>query len=222
MQQVTHLQMRPLTPQISVDMAKEMNYYRAAFCEVEPRFDPKLADKAILNSVFAWVWKADLYNTLKLDYNKGLFLFGGLGLGKSMTLRALRQYRNKLVNRHESLKEDYRLKGIRLKSAAELAHIYAADGLPGLIVYTDGDCNLIIDEFGREPRPVKYFGTDQNVLQFVLQQRYDFRRTSVTHITTNLQLEDIAQYYGTYIADRFLEMFNFIEFKGDSLRSKIH
>ena len=43
---------------------------------------------------------------------------------------------------------------------------------------------------------------------------------SVTHITTNLKPEDIAQYYGEYIADRCWEMFNFIEFKGASLRSK--
>ena len=214
--------MQPSTPPISVDWAKEIAYFRAAFLKVEPRFDPKLADRNILNSLFAWVWKLDEYNKLKLDYNKGFCFYGDLGLGKSMTLQALRQYRNGLVSRYESKKEDFRMKGTWLKAASELANIFAVDGQPALIKYTTDEINLIIDELGREPRPAKYFGTELNVIQFVLQLRYDHRRDSVTHITTNLKLEDIAQKYGAYIADRCLEMFNFIEFKGASLRSKLH
>ena len=221
-QQVTRFQMQPSTPPISVDWAKEMAFFRAAFLKVEPRFDPKLADRNILNSLFAWVWKLDEYNKLKLDYNKGFCFYGDLGLGKSMTLQALRQYRNGLVSRNESKREDFRMKGTWLKAASELANIFSVDGQPALIKYTTDEINLIIDELGREPRPAKYFGTELNVIQFVLQLRYDHRRDSVTHITTNLKLEDIAQKYGAYIADRCLEMFNFIEFKGASLRSKIH
>jgi DNA replication protein DnaC len=214
--------MQPSTPRISVDWAKEMAFFRAAFLKVEPRFDPKLADRNILNSLFAWVWKLDEYNKLKLDYNKGFCFYGDIGLGKSMTLQALRQYRNGLVSRNESKREDFRMKGTWLKAASELANIFSVDGQPALIKYTTDEINLIIDELGREPRPAKYFGTELNVIQFVLQLRYDHRRDSVTHITTNLKLEDIAQKYGAYIADRCLEMFNFIEFKGASLRSKIH
>ncbi len=221
-QQVTRFQMQPSTPPISVDWAKEMAFFRAAFLKVEPRFDPKLADRNILNSLFAWVWKLDEYNKLKLDYNKGFCFYGDIGLGKSMTLQALRQYRNGLVSRHESKREDFRMKGTWLKAASELANIFSVDGQPALIKYTTDEINLIIDELGREPRPAKYFGTELNVIQFVLQLRYDHRRNSFTHITTNLKLEDIAQKYGVYIADRCLEMFNFIEFKGASLRSKIH
>ena len=221
-QQVTRFQMQPSTPPISVDWAKEMAFFRAAFLKVEPRFDPKLADRNILNSLFAWVWKLDEYNKLMLDYNKGFCFYGDIGLGKSMTLQALRQYRNGLVSRHESKRDDFRMKGTWLKAASELANIFSVDGQPALIKYTTDEINLIIDELGREPRPAKYFGTELNVIQFVLQLRYDHRRDSVTHITTNLKLEDIAQKYGAYIADRCLEMFNFIEFKGASLRSKIH
>ena len=199
MQQATRLQMQPFIQPISVDLTKEMAFFRAAFLKVEPRFDPKLTDKDILNSIFAWVWKLDKYNKLKLDYNKGFCFYGDLGLGKSMILQALRHYRNGLVSRNESKREDFRMKGTWLKSASELANIFSADGQPAL---------------------AKYFGTELNVIQFVLQLRYDHRRDSVTHITTNLKPEDIAQYYGEYIADRCREMFNFIEFKGASLRSK--
>ena len=212
--------MQPFIQPISVDWDKEIAFFLKAFHKVEPRFDPKLTDKDILNSLFAWVWKLDEYNKLKLDYNKGFCFYGDLGLGKSMILQALRQYRNSIVARHESKKEDFRMKGIWLKAASELANIFSVDGQPALIQYTSDDINLIIDELGREPRPAKYFGTELNVIQFVLQLRYDHRRYSVTHITTNLKPEDIAQYYGAYIADRCWEMFNFIEFQGASLRSK--
>jgi DNA replication protein DnaC len=214
--------MQPFIQPISVDWDKEIAFFLKAFHKVEPRFDPKLTDKDILNSLFAWVWKLDEYNKLKLDYNKGFCFYGDLGLGKSMILQALRQYRNSIVARHESKKEDFRMKGIWLKAASELANIFSVDGQPALIQYTSDDINLIIDELGREPRPAKYFGTELNVIQFVLQLRYDHRRDSVTHITTNLKPEDIAQYYGAYIADRCWEMFNFIEFQGASLRSKTY
>ena len=214
--------MQPFIQPISVDWDKEIAFFLKAFHKVEPRFDPKLTDKDILNSLFAWVWKLDEYNKLKLDYNKGFCFYGDLGLGKSMILQALRQYRNSIVARHESKKEDFRMKGIWLKAASELANIFSVDGQPALIQYTSDDINLIIDELGREPRPAKYFGTELNVIQFVLQLRYDHRRDSVTHITTNLKPEDIAQYYGPYIADRCWEMFNFIEFQGASLRSKTY
>lgn len=195
----------------------EARLYRDSFLQVEPNFSPQKADRAILNSLFAWVWKKDDFNVLKLDYNKGLFLYGSLGLGKSMTLQALRKYMNSVCQRHEEKAEDYRLKAW-CKSASELANIFAADGQPALIQYAEESVNLIIDELGREPNPANNFGTKMNVIAFLLQLRYDHRRSSVTHITTNLGLDDIAGHYGAYVADRCLEMFNFINFTGESLR----
>lgn len=214
--------MQSSTPPTSVDWAKEMAHFRAAFLKVEPRFDPKLADRNILNSLFAWVWRLNECNTLNLNFDKGFWFYGDLGLGKSMTLQALRQYRNGLVTRHESKQDDFRMKGTWLKSAGELANIFSVEGQSALVKFMSDDINLIIDEVGREPMPAKYYGTELNVIQFILQLRYDHRRDSVTHITTNLKLEEIGQKYGAYIADRCLEMFNFIEFKGASLRSRIH
>lgn len=206
-----------LSTEPKIDMALEAKIYRSCILKVEPDFDPSKANKDVLNSIFAWIWKNDKINTLGLDYNKGFFLYGPLGLGKSMTLLAMRQYMNSVTSRFEHMRKDYRLKAW-WKTASELANIYAAEGQPSLIQYTDQDVNLVIDEFGREPCPASNYGTKMNVLQFVLQLRYDHRRTSVTHITTNMSLEDIEPHYGDYVADRCKEMFNFIEFEGSSLR----
>lgn len=196
-------------------MATEAKIFRKCFFEVEPKFDPSKASRDILNSVFAWIWKYDQCNALHVDYNKGFFLYGTLGRGKSMTLNAMQKYMNSIKRRF--WKNDYRI-GAWWKTASELANIYAADGQSALIQYAADDMNLVIDEFGREPIPASNYGTKMNVLQFLLQLRYDKRRSTVTHITTNLNPDQLEPIYGDYVADRCKEMFNFIEFDGESLR----
>ena len=168
----------------------------------------------LVSSVLAWVWKYDKWNRCGLDYTKGLFLYGPVGTGKSTLLRGLQTYMNN-IKRRDVLK-DYRI-GFFWKSASELANSYAGDGQEKLLQWCDY-CNLMIDELGREPLPAKHYGTSLNVIQFVLQLRYDHRMENVTHITSNLMLSDITPMYGDYISDRFREMFNIIEWTGDSKR----
>jgi len=201
---------------ISIEV--EGREFHNCLCRVEPQFDMAKGDKDILLSIFAWVWRLDSWNILKLDYNKGLFFFGSLGRGKTMTLFALREYLRSLRRRASWYHEkDHRL-GTWWLSASQIANKYAAEGQPGLEEYFAPDVCLFIDEMGREPNPASNFGTKMNVIQFLLQMRYDTRRTSVTHVTTNLSLNEISLHYGDYVADRCLEMFNFIEFKGSSYR----
>ena len=205
-------------PTQAIDISREKQEFYNALLQVEPKFNVRNADARILNSIVAWVWRRSEISSLGLDYNKGLFFYGSLGRGKTMTLLALRKYLISVNSRYHNIKKaDFRL-GTYWKSASELANLYAADGQTALEMYYDQDCCLFIDEMGREPNPANNFGTKLDVIQFLLQMRYDHRRTSVTHITTNLTLEQIAAKYGSYIADRCLEMFNFIEFKGESLR----
>lgn len=190
------------------------------FHEVEPRFDEGKADIAKIKSFFAWVWKLQKYNEIRLDFSKGLFLYGSIGMGKTLMLRVLRQYLTDLRSRHpEEYKSDYRL-GTYWKSASQLAVMFACKGIVALEEYLEPESCLYIDEVGREPNPVNNFGTKMEVIQFLLQTRYENRRTSVTHITTNLSLREFSEMYGEYVADRCVEMFNFIKFEGDSLREQ--
>ena len=198
------------------NIALESEIFRRCFTEVEPKFDPAKSNRDILNTLFAWVWKDQRLNALQVDFDKGFFLYGDLGRGKTMSMKALRKYMNSVRHRYD-MRDDYRL-GAWWKTASELANIYAADGQPALIQYAADDVNIVIDEFGREPIPANNYGTKMNVLQFLLQLRYDHRLTSVTHITTNISPDSLVPLYGDYVADRCKEMFNFIEFKGESLR----
>ena len=198
------------------NIALESEIFRRCFTEVEPKFDPAKASRDILNTLFAWVWKDQRLNALQVDFDKGFFLYGDLGRGKTMSMKALRKYMNSVRHRYD-MRDDYRL-GAWWKTASELSNIYAADGQPALIQYAADDVNIVIDEFGREPIPANNYGTKMNVLQFLLQLRYDHRLTSVTHITTNISPDSLVPLYGDYVADRCKEIFNFIEFKGESLR----
>jgi DNA replication protein DnaC len=112
--------------------------------------------------------------------------------------------------------KDFRI-GFYWKSASELANSYAGDGQEKLLQWCD-ECNLLIDELGREPRPAKHYGTELNVIQFLLQLRYDRRRENITHITSNINPQDVMPMYGDYISDRFREMFNIIPWFGESRR----
>lgn len=170
--------------------------------------------REIICSVFAWIWKCDQWNTCGLEYNKGIFLYGPIGTGKSTLMRGLQKYMNSVKARYDF--KDYRL-GFFWKSASELANSYAGEGQEKLLQWCS-DCNLMIDELGREPRPAKHYGTQLNVIQFLLQLRYDRRMENVTHLTSNISPQDIMPLYGDYISDRFREMFNIIFWNGESKR----
>lgn len=111
--------------------------------------------------------------------------------------------------------------GFKLTSAAEIALLYAEKGMSGMAQYTDRNCmcHLAIDELGREPMDAKHYGTGINVVQIILQLRYEVRREFITLATTNLNPDiEFESKYGDYIADRVKEMFNVIEIKGKSRR----
>lgn len=199
-----------------IDLRREASIFKAELDKLCPSgeyvIDPD--KRNLVNSVLAWVWKYDPWNICRLDYRKGLFLYGPVGTGKSTLLKGLQKYMNS-IKRRDILK-DHRI-GFFWKSASELANSYAGDGQEKLLQWCS-DCNLLIDELGREPRPAKHYGTELNVIQFLLQLRYDHRMSDVTHLTSNIRPEDVMPMYGDYISDRFREMFNIIHWGGESKR----
>lgn len=183
--------------------------------EVEPRFVVDDNNKNLLSALYSYVWgKQQL-----LDSSKGLLLWGPIGVGKSVLLKGLQRYYGK-INRY-CLGSNSKYTGFKMVSAAEIALLYAEKGMSGIAQYTDRECmcNLAIDELGREPVDAKHFGTGINVIQTILQLRYEVRNEFFTLATTNLDPNiDFVDRYGDYIADRVKEMFNVIEIKGTSRR----
>lgn len=176
--------------------------------------------RGIISAVYDWVWAKTgrgMGNTL-LDPNKGLFLFGPIGTGKSTILKALRIYEG-WMKRYAFAFSNNRL-GYHFTSAAEISLRYAESGIDGIAKYTERELmtDLAIDELGREPADAKHYGTNLNVVGTVLQLRYECRHQFYTHVTTNLAPDSISAKYGVYIANRIKEMFNLIPMEGVSRR----
>lgn len=183
--------------------------------DVEPLFVVDDRNRALLSALYSWVWnKNGLFHP-----SKGLLFWGPIGVGKSALLKGLQRYYGK-INQY-CYGFDGNNIGFKLTSAAEIALIYAEKGMSGMAQYTDRShmCHLAIDELGREPMDAKHYGTGINVVQTILQLRYEVRREFITLATTNLNPDtEFEGIYGDYIADRVKEMFNVVQIKGQSRR----
>ena len=195
-----------------------------------PNFKADAATRQLYSSIFAWLWRIDdaywaehdvfyeKWNHLGLNYDKGIWLYGDMGTGKSSAMRVMQKYMNHMRDAWHI--DDPRL-GFSLYSAASIANTFACDGDAGLRKFFGKayiENNLCIDELGREPIPAKHYGNTLNVIEHVLQCRYDNKRSCFTHLTSNVQPADIAKLYGNYIADRFKELFNIVPLMGTSNR----
>lgn len=182
---------------------------------IEPRFKIDESNRELILELYSWAWGRQC----SLDAKKGLLFWGPIGVGKSLLLRGIQIYEGKMNRMAFAFGND--LLGFEFISAAEIALKYAEKGLDGMAKYTNRERmrSLAIDEVGREPMDAKHFGTSLNVVQTVLQLRYEVRGQFYTHMTTNLNPDtDFPNIYGDYIADRVKEMFNVIEIKGESRR----
>ncbi len=198
-------------------MAVEL--FRVACRDIEPRFDASLCDARLLNTLVAWTWRYEPWNQLGVDYDKGFLFIGAVGRGKTMTLKILRRYHALIYGHSDAYhRADSRL-GLRYASATAVVGAFIDSGEAGLREFTAPGRNYIIDELGREPPQGCHYGCRMDVMQYVLQCRYDHRHRGMTHATTNLTVAALEQRYGDFIADRLKEMFNIYRFaSGDSLR----
>lgn len=178
---------------------------------IEPRFQVDDQNRPVLSELFKWCLAMP---DAKLNPNKGILLCGPIGIGKSTLIRGLQQFQLFLACHPLLHVPDKRFS---ISSAAEIALAYTANGLDAFHSLPK-NIGICIDEIGREPLDSKHYGTTINPIQTLLQLRYDNRHNSMTHGTTNLRPDELAQYYGDYIADRCRELFNIIELTGTTRR----
>lgn len=150
-----------------------------------------------------------------LNTNKGIFLFGPVGSGKTTIMQAFSTWKN--------TKQRFTITNTR-----DLQWAFVKEGYDTIVRYTvksyeykqnghSRDNRPLIycfDDFGAEGKS-KHFGNDCLVVEEILQDRYrEMQITGMkTHITSNFGkdwnlLEEI---YGTRIRSRCREMFNMIE-----------
>lgn len=150
-------------------------------------------------------------NAGEYDLNKGIYIYGYYGLGKTILMAAIR----KLLATYFPFNPN----GFLSVSLEKIIENYKEAGNVSKYGYgiNDNPINLCIDEFGKEMNEKIYGTKADNVIHSLLMMRYElFQAGKLTHVTSNYSPEDIN--IEPIIKDRMAEMFNFIEINGDSFR----
>ncbi|WP_296385357.1 ATPase [Winogradskyella sp.] len=141
---------------------------------------------------------------LDIDTAKGILLSGPVGCGKTTLMRLLPH----LVPH----KKSYNFIPCR-----NIVFGFNGVGFKLIEDYSD-DKAYCFDDLGVE-HIGRHYGKDCNVMGEILISRYEvFRQRHVlTHITTNLNAEELQEKYGERIRSRMREMFNLVAFKENSI-----
>lgn len=200
----------PITP---LDGASEQMLIRIAR-SLLPDF--KVTDQDIYRYMF------DYFHG-KLDTRKGIALFGNFGAGKTTAFKVFHTY---LKTRYPFTSNLFVISSIE-DLISELNNQNWIDRVLTNNKKTDprgGSYNdpkhVLINEFGFRYN-IKNYGTDVNeLIEAWIMKRYDIFQQfgKVVHITSNFNAKELEEKFHTKIVDRFREMFEVKEFKGESLR----
>ena len=138
-----------------------------------------------------------------IDTNKGLLLSGPVGCGKTSLM--------KLLPYLAPHKTNYEIIPTR-----NIVFSFNASGFEVLEKYNETK-NYCFDDLGVEPTG-SHYAKECNVLGEILLSRYELfchperSRRIFTHITTNLNAEELEKRYGNRVRSRLRQMFNLISF----------
>ena len=155
-----------------------------------------------------------------LSPRKGLLLFGGIGVGKSvlMKLFARNTVQSYRVVTCAEIELEYGVKDNAQPTIEKYSHM-KPNAYKGQYFNQDA-LGYCFDDLGAEQVANNYGKRDMMI--DVLEARYanPLCKGAKTHITTNLTLEQIEARYTSRVLDRMRQMFNLIEFPAniESLR----
>lgn len=154
-----------------------------------------------------------------ISLTKGLFLMGPIGCGKTTLMKLCAAF--------------FATKTFRIVPARKISQQFAREGYTALLRYGsqsyrikhlgygpviryDQPITYCLDDIGVEPQ-AKHFGNEGNVIADVLLDRYEefVSRGMITHVTTNLNTEELQQRYHERVRSRLREMSNLIRFPPD-------
>lgn len=169
---------------------------------------------------------ADVYRNLllyfhgnansKYDLNKGLFIYGKPGCGKSLILQyVFKQYTFNLgVNSY------------RVVQSVDIVRDIQKNGLNCIEKYVLSDSGnpitLYIDDFGAGNLKINHFGTVVDIFSELIINRYPYfsRYGTLTHISSNIVPEKFKDVFDDRIASRMAQMCNIINIQSVDYRRK--
>ncbi|MGJ5641502.1 ATPase [Formosa sp. S-31] len=137
---------------------------------------------------------------LDIDINKGILLSGPVGCGKTSLMKLLR-----CIVPHQ--------KPYKIIPARNV--VFGFNHLGYKTIEDHGNSNYVcFDDLGIEPLG-RHYGKDCNVMGEIILSRYELylNHKVKTHITTNLNAQELEERYGKRVRSRMRELFNLIAFE---------
>jgi DNA replication protein DnaC len=201
----------------SPDFSTTWEWFVRQMKAADPDFVIDALNRAVLEATVAYFARDDTECQKRgLNPQKGLFLTGQVGCGKTTLIQffanaAQRSPFRLITTRevtHQFLQEGYEViarygrKSFRQKPTGF-----------GLQLLFDQPKTYCFDDLGVEPNTKRY-GNDCNVMAEILLDRYEqFKKYGMlTHLTTNLNAEELEGLYGPRVRSRLREMCNLISF----------
>jgi DNA replication protein DnaC len=179
----------------------------------EALIDCEVETQKYWNELILWAMADKACN---LDLLKGIGIVGATGIGKTSAMKVLNsmlEYDNCVYLKNG---RPIPLK-FHIYNSREIVSRYEKDGHEGLYNYYNY-ANVMIDDLGTELLQAKHYGTPLNVLEEVIERRYE--NNMMLHFTSNLSLNDIHEKYGDRVYSRINQQVNIIELEGKDFRLK--
>lgn len=136
---------------------------------------------------------------------KGIILIGKIGVGKTLMMSTYIEILEKTIFKNIKIQKLHSKQIASKLINKDFGSIARLEKAP-----------LFIDDIGKESREVNDFGTIISPITDLFSIRYD--NNAKTFATANYSKDTFKKFYGSTIADRFIEMFNVIRIDGDESR----
>ena len=195
-----------------VNYAKRVFWY--CILKINKDFNPTEAQKPLLNDILHYLIKSD---KTTLDTNKGIYLSGSFGFGKSDLMTALNDTCHYLFGKNYFVFQPASL------CVSEYRHDQDLNYLTERKIYgVQKPISFCWDDLGMEPSSVKSYGNEINLFSTLINVRYELWKQSglKTHFTTNLNQSEFDERYTASNRSRIGQMCNLIIVESEDQREQ--
>lgn len=221
-------QIKPMQPmEIKVYNFKKLGHRVLGHLEKKmPEMELTNENKKVIKQLAYYFSNDERFNNSKNQYDlkKGIYLFGDVGVGKSILMESFRKATLDFSIPKPKFYEDIRFMSYNWREISEKIR----NNISGVIEdYSNSKLNsgaknyprnYYFDEFKSTPK-LQTYGSPVDLNDILLNRYNHFQRDGIkTHLSTNLNPHDLVDFMPKELLSRMAEMFNFIRM--DSLGGK--